>query len=206
MIARHPHIVLFQPEIPQNTGSIGRLAAGAGARLHLITPFGFSAADKNLRRAGLDYWPFLDLEIHDRLEEVLEQFPGRCLFFSKKAEQPYWQAPLERDVFIFGRETSGLPDELARRFPEAFYRIPMYHPGVRSHNLANAVSIVVYDYLRRIDRRREVRHAPGSQHPHVFSGRWRRHVSHGGAGFGGDRKSTRLNSSHIPLSRMPSSA
>ena len=145
------NIVLVHPEIPPNTGNVIRLAANTGCELHLIEPLGFSMEDKLLRRAGLDYWPFLDLEIHDRLEEVLEQFPGRCLFFSKKAEQPYWQAPLERDVFIFGRETSGLPDELARRFPEAFYRIPMYHPGVRSHNLANAVSIVVYDYLRRIE-------------------------------------------------------
>ena len=150
MIAGHPHIVLYQPEIPQNTGSIARLAAGSGSRLHLVPPFGFSADDKNLRRAGLDYWPFLDLEIHDSIEDVMQLFPGRCAFLSKKATQDYWDAPLERDVLIFGRETSGLPNELHRRFPEAFYRIPMYHPGVRSQNLANAVSVVVYERLRRL--------------------------------------------------------
>lgn len=150
MLAGHPHIVLFQPEIPQNTGSIARLAAGSGSRLHLIPPFGFSAADKNLRRAGLDYWPYLDLEIHDSLEDVFTLFPGRCVFLSKKATRDHWDIPLSRDVFIFGRETTGLPDDLHRRFPEAFYRIPMYHPGVRSQNLSNAVSVLVYDHIRRL--------------------------------------------------------
>jgi tRNA (cytidine/uridine-2'-O-)-methyltransferase len=149
VLAGHPHIVLFQPEIPQNTGSTARLAAGSGCRLHLVRPFGFSAADKNLRRAGLDYWPFLDLEIHDDLEEVIELFPGRCAFLSKKAERPYWEMPSTHDAFVFGRETTGLPAALHRRFPERFYQIPMYHPGVRSQNLSNAVAIVVYDRLRR---------------------------------------------------------
>ena len=153
MLAGHPHIVLFQPEIPQNTGSIGRLAAGTGSRLHLVRPFGFSASDKNLRRAGLDYWPFLDLEIHDDLEEVLALFPGRFVFLSKKARGPYWDIPAEKDVFIFGRETTGLPEALNERFPELFYQIPMYHPGVRSHNLANAVSAVIYDRLRHMHHR-----------------------------------------------------
>lgn len=151
MLAGHPHIVLYQPEIPQNTGSIARLAAGSGSRLHLVPPFGFSAADKNLRRAGLDYWPFLDLEIHDSLEDVFELFPNRCVFLSKKATKTYWEIPPERDVYVFGRETTGLPDELHRRFPEAFYRIPMYHPGVRSQNLSNAVSVLVYDHIRRLE-------------------------------------------------------
>ncbi len=155
MLAGHPHIILYQPEIPQNTGSIARLAAGAGCRLHLIRPFGFSAADRNLRRAGLDYWPFLDLEIHDDLDDVLALVPGRFAFFSKASERPYWDMPPELDACVFGRETSGLPASLRERFPERFYQIPMYHPGVRSHNLANAVAAVIYDRLRRL-------HAPSS--------------------------------------------
>jgi tRNA (cytidine/uridine-2'-O-)-methyltransferase len=150
VIKGHPHIGLFQPEIPQNTGSIARLAAGSGCRLHLVRPFGFSAADRNLRRAGLDYWPFLDLEIHDHIEDLLQQFPGRCVFLSKKAKQPYWAIPDSAELFVFGRETSGLPDSLFEAHGEHFYQIPMYHPGVRSQNLSNAVSIVIYDRLRRI--------------------------------------------------------
>lgn len=150
MLLGHPHIVLYQPEIPQNTGSIGRLAAGTGCRLHLVRPFGFSASDKNLRRAGLDYWPFLDLEIHDDLDEVLKLRAGKFAFLSKKAERSFWDMPPAIDTFVFGRETSGLPPVLAQRFPELFYQIPMYHAGVRSQNLANAVSVVVYDRLRRI--------------------------------------------------------
>ncbi|MCX6109620.1 MAG: tRNA (cytidine(34)-2'-O)-methyltransferase [Proteobacteria bacterium] len=150
MIKGHPHIGLFQPEIPQNTGSIARLAAGSGCRLHLVRPFGFSAADRNLRRAGLDYWPFLDLEIHDHIEDLLQQFPGRCVFLSKKAKQPYWAIPDSAELFVFGRETSGLPDTLFETHSEHFYQIPMFHPGVRSQNLSNAVSIVIYDRLRRM--------------------------------------------------------
>ena len=153
MLPHHPHIVLYQPEIPQNTGAAARLAAGSGSRLHLVQPFGFSVADKQLRRPGLDYWPFLDLEIHNDLEEVLALFPNRCVFLSKKAQRPYWEIPLERDVLVFGRETSGLPAELFQRFPEAFYQIPMYHAGVRSQNLANAVAVVAYDRIRRLAER-----------------------------------------------------
>lgn len=150
MIAKHPHICLFQPEIPQNTGSIGRLAAGAGCRLHLIRPFGFSTDDRNLRRAGLDYWPFLDLEIHDDLESLLAMFPGRVAFFSKKATKTYWDMPPTTDLFIFGRETSGLPDWVHQRYADDLYQIPMFHPGVRSQNLANSVSVIVYDRIRRL--------------------------------------------------------
>jgi len=150
VIAGHPHICLFQPEIPQNTGSIGRLAAGTGCRLHLIRPFGFSAADRNLRRAGLDYWPFLDLEIHDHIDEALSLFPGKCVFLSKKASKPYWDVPSEAQLFVFGRETSGLPSWLHERYAADFYQIPMYHPGVHSQNLSNAVSVVIYDRIRRL--------------------------------------------------------
>lgn len=150
MIVGHPQICLYQPEIPQNTGSIGRLAAGSGCRLHLIRPFGFTTDDRNLRRAGLDYWPYLDLEIHDDLETLLSLFPGRCAFLSKKATQSYWDMPAATELLVFGRETSGLPDWLHDRYPDHFFQIPMFHPDVRSQNLANAVSVVVHDRIRRI--------------------------------------------------------
>lgn len=143
MRKNHLRIGLFQPEIPQNTGNIARLVAATANRLCLIPPFGFATDDKQLRRAGLDYWPFLDLEIWDRLSDLLEEAP-RFAFFSKKAQKPYTELPKDVDCLIFGRETQGLPDSLFAAYPEQFYSIPMFHPGVRSLNLANAVSIVTY--------------------------------------------------------------
>ena len=140
MLKNHLQIALYQPEIPQNTGSIGRLAAGSGSRLHLIPPFGFNPDDKNLRRAGLDYWPYLDMEIHDSIEELLKLFPKKFAFI---------ETPIEVDLLIFGQETKGLPDSLREKYPEAFYEIPMFHPGVRSFNLANAVSIVLYHQMAK---------------------------------------------------------
>jgi tRNA (cytidine/uridine-2'-O-)-methyltransferase len=148
----HPHIALFEPEIPQNTGAVARLTAGAGARLHLIPPFGFATGDKQLRRPGLDYWPFVDIEVHDSLEALLALFPGRFAFLSKKAKATanIWDMPDDKQLIIFGRETSGLPAWVHARFAEDFYQIPMYHPGVRSQNLANSVAVVLYDRLRRL--------------------------------------------------------
>ncbi len=145
----HPQICLFQPEIPQNTGSIGRLAAGTASRLHLIKPFGFDMSDKNVRRAGLDYWPFLDLEIHDDLETLLARFPGKVAFFSKFATHDYTEIPTDTELLVFGRETSGLPDWVHTQYASQLYRIPLFHTEVRSLNLANAVSIGVYDLMRR---------------------------------------------------------
>lgn len=166
----HPHIVLYRPEIPQNTGNIGRLAAGAGCRLHLVKPFGFDSRDKNLRRAGLDYWPFLDLEIHQDMEEILRGFsPERLAFFSKKATKPYWEMPVSTDVFVFGQETKGLPSSLTEAYADQLYQIPMFHPGVRSHNLANAVSVIVYHRIVEIYGRKQHTNvlfpAPGHHDP-----------------------------------------
>jgi tRNA (cytidine/uridine-2'-O-)-methyltransferase len=149
MKSGHPQICLYQPEIPQNVGNIARVVAGTAARLHLVKPFGFSTNDRNLRRPGLDYWPFLDLEIHDSLDAVLELHLGRVAFLSKSAEKIYTDIPQETQLFVFGRETTGLPVELRRKFPDHFYRIPIFHEGVRSLNLANSVSIVIYDQLRK---------------------------------------------------------
>ncbi|NRA45129.1 MAG: tRNA (cytidine(34)-2'-O)-methyltransferase [Oligoflexales bacterium] len=150
MRVNYPQVCLFQPEIPQNTGTIGRLVAATQSRLHLVRPFGFSTEDKNLRRAGLDYWPYLDLEIHDSIQPLLDLFPTKKIaFFSKYGEKPYTQMDCEKDLLVFGRETSGLPDDLWNRYEECFYQIPMFHSEVRSLNLANSVSIVLYDQLHR---------------------------------------------------------
>jgi len=149
MLPSHPHICLYQPEIPQNTGNIGRLAAAMQCRLHLVRPFGFTTSDKNLRRAGLDYWPFLDLEIHENFDQVARLFPGRIAFLSKKSTRPYTEMPVSTELLVFGQETKGLPDFLWQEYPEMFYHVPMFHPGVRSLNLANAVSIVLFHQLHK---------------------------------------------------------
>ncbi len=145
----HPQICLYRPEIPQNTGNIGRLAAATACRLHLITPFGFSMDDKNVRRPGLDYWPFLDLEIHNSFEQLYDQVDGRVAFFSKFAQASYVEVPTDTEVLVFGQETAGFPKDFHHHHHNKMYKIPMFHDNVRSLNLANAVSIVVYDQLRQ---------------------------------------------------------
>ena len=148
MKENHLHICLYKPEIPQNTGNIGRLVAGTQCRLHLIRPFGFSTDDKNLRRAGLDYWPFLDLEIHDTFEEFLALFEkDEIAFFSKKSQKSYCEMSKKIKALVFGQETKGLPEKFHESYPDSFYTIPMFHEGVRSLNLANSVSIVSYHQL-----------------------------------------------------------
>lgn len=149
MLPGHLHICLFEPEIPQNAGSIGRLAAATQSRLHMVMPLGFSTSDKNLRRAGLDYWPFLDLEMHGDLRELIQPFQGRRAFFSKFATRTYTAMPLEVDFLIFGRETSGLPAWVHAEHQQEMYAFPMFHEGVRSINLANAVSVAVYHQMGR---------------------------------------------------------
>jgi len=144
----HLHICLFQPEIPQNTGNIARLTAATGCRLHLILPLGFNTEEKQLRRPGLDYWPYLDLEIHDSFEDFCKTVnPQKMAFFSAKATQSYQTISPEVDVLIFGRETSGLPPELRERYAKQLYKIPIFHPKVRSLNLANCVALTVYHQL-----------------------------------------------------------
>jgi tRNA (cytidine/uridine-2'-O-)-methyltransferase len=144
----HIHICLYKPEIPQNTGNIGRLVAATQCRLHLIRPFGFSTDDKNLRRAGLDYWPFLDLEIHDTFEDFMSLFKkDEVAFFSKLATKSYVEMPKKIRALVFGQETKGFPEDFHKKYGEYLYKIPMFHDGVRSLNLANSVSIVTYHKL-----------------------------------------------------------
>lgn len=149
------HVVLVRPEIPQNTGSIGRLTAATKARLHLVGPLGFSLEDRYLKRAGLDYWPFIDLRTYSHWEEfdAIHRTAAAANFkyFSARAERSYIDAEYRRgDFLVFGSETKGLGADFLRPRKEAAYRIPIFEPGVRSLNLANAVSIVLYEALRQI--------------------------------------------------------
>jgi len=148
------HVVLFQPEIPPNTGSVARLCAATLTPLHLIEPLGFKIDDKHLKRAGLDYWEFVDLRVYNSWERFLEVNSGKRLwYFSKKAARPYTQARFaEDDYLVFGPETRGLPEEWLALNAECALRIPMQGTGVRSLNLSNAVSVVLYEGLRQLGK------------------------------------------------------
>ena len=145
------NIVLFSPEIPQNTGTIGRLAVSTNSKLHLIEPLGFSLEDKFLKRAGLDYWQFLNPSIYKDWEDFLnQQKPERMFFISTHGRKDFFDVEFrEGDYLVFGRESAGLPDEFHQRYPEQFCRIPMPGEFNRSLNLANAASIVLYEAMRQ---------------------------------------------------------
>ena len=147
-------VVLYQPEIPPNTGSIARLCAATLTPLHLIEPLGFSIDDKHLKRAGLDYWEFVDLHVHRSWQHFLDAAaPQQLLFFSKRATQSYSARPYsDNDFLVFGPETRGLPQEFIDRDPERALRIPMLGTGVRSLNLSNAVAIALYEGLRQLGK------------------------------------------------------
>lgn len=148
------HVVLYQPEIPPNTGSIARLCAATNTPLHLIAPLGFKIDDKHLKRAGLDYWKYVEVRLHASWEDFVRQEQGkRFLLFSKRAKQSYTKAAYkEEDFLVFGPETRGLPQDLLEAHKERAYRIPMMGHGVRSLNLSNAVSIVLYEALRQLGK------------------------------------------------------
>ena len=145
------HIVLVRPEIPQNTGSIARLAAATRTRLHLVGPLGFSLEDRYLKRAGLDYWPLVDLRTYRDWDEFVREYPAPpAKIFSARAEKSYLAATYARgDFLMFGSETKGLGREFIAERADCAYRIPIFEPGVRSLNLSNAVSIVVYEAMRQ---------------------------------------------------------
>ncbi|NDL66759.1 tRNA (cytidine(34)-2'-O)-methyltransferase [Anaerotalea alkaliphila] len=144
------HIVLLEPEIPQNTGNIGRTCVATGSSLHLIKPLGFSLDEKSLKRSGLDYWKLLDLHVYEDFNDFLSRNPqARIHMATTKATNTYADvAYRESDFLMFGRESSGIPEEILLGNKENCIRIPML-PSIRSLNLSNAVSIVVYEALRQ---------------------------------------------------------
>ena len=148
------HVVLVHPEIHWNTGNAGRTCLAVGATLHLIEPLGFSLDDRQVKRAGLDYWEFVDLRLWpdwDTFERVLPTL-GAPFFFSTSAARSIWDAPLGGDddvVLVFGRETGGLPDDLHERYRDRFVTMPIASPHVRSLNLSTTVGIAAYEVLRQ---------------------------------------------------------
>jgi len=146
------NIVLFQPEIPQNTGNIGRTCVLTDCKLHLIKPLGFSLEEKQLKRAGLDYWPYLDLELYDSYEELREKYKDSTFYFSTtKASNFYTDVKYkEGDFIVFGRESSGLPGIVRDSDPNRCIKVPMISSTTRSLNLSNTVAIVAYEALRQI--------------------------------------------------------
>jgi tRNA (cytidine/uridine-2'-O-)-methyltransferase len=147
------NIVLIEPEIPNNTGNIGRLALGTGSTLHLVKPFGFELSDKRLKRAGLDYWQHLDVHIYENKEEFFDKFKNaEMVFFTAKASKPHWEIHYKKDMFlVFGKESVGLPLSLLESTNHQTAKIPLYSPQIRSLNLANAVGISIYEGLRQLN-------------------------------------------------------
>ncbi len=147
---RKINVVLYNPEIPQNTGNISRTCAVTGAALHIIRPTGFEISDRTLKRAGLDYWDKLDITYYDSLDEFFAKNQGAELYyFSAHAERYYHEVEYPEGVFlVFGKETAGLPRELIEANPERSVRMPML-PTLRCLNLSNAVAIAVYEALRQ---------------------------------------------------------
>ena len=145
------HIVLVEPQIPQNTGNIARTCACTGAALHLVKPMGFTVSDAKLKRAGLDYWNKLDIRYHNSLQDFLALPPGPCFFFTTKAPRRYSDVAYPPGCcLVFGREDAGLPESLLRAYPESLVRLPM-RGSLRSLNLSNTVAVGVYEALRQWD-------------------------------------------------------
>ncbi|HIE44905.1 MAG TPA: tRNA (cytidine(34)-2'-O)-methyltransferase [Flavobacteriaceae bacterium] len=146
------NIVLIEPEIHTNTGNIGRLSLATGSTLHLVKPFGFELTDKRLKRAGLDYWKHINVFVYDDLKEFyLKNKDKQMVYFSSHAKNTHWSIKYENDLFlVFGKESSGLSDEILNKNDKNCYKIPLFSDKIRSLNLANSVSIVVYEGLKNI--------------------------------------------------------
>jgi len=146
------NIVLYEPEIPENTGNIGRTCVATGTRLHLIEPMGFRLDEKSVKRAGLDYWKDLDVTVYENYPDFLERNPGAVVYMaSTKAQHVYSEVRYEVDSFLmFGKESAGIPEEILVEHRERTVRIPM-NPEIRSLNLANSVAVVLYEALRQQD-------------------------------------------------------
>jgi tRNA (cytidine/uridine-2'-O-)-methyltransferase len=148
------HVVLVHPEIHWNTGNAGRTCLATGATLHLVEPLGFSLDERQLKRAGLDYWPHVDLRVWPDWSAFERQLPvlGDPYLFSTRATRLLWDAPLGLSrgvVLIFGRETGGLPGDIHDRYHDRFYTMPILSPRVRSLNLSSSVAIAAYEVLRQ---------------------------------------------------------
>jgi tRNA (cytidine/uridine-2'-O-)-methyltransferase len=160
VVRPHFRVVLHEPEIPNNTGNIGRTCVATGSSLHLVHPLGFETDEKACRRAGLDYWPRLGVREHANWESCVASLngaaPARLWLLSTRSERCLWDADFQMgDVLVFGRESKGLPDELLERYPDRGLRLPMM-PGERSLNLASAVCTVLYEGLRQLVGRGDV--------------------------------------------------
>jgi len=146
------NIVLIEPEIPTNTGNIGRLSLASGSSLHLVKPFGFELNDKRLKRAGLDYWKHISINIYENIEDFYLRNKGAdMVYFSSSATKNYTSINFQDNMFfLFGKESVGLSKEIISNNIDKLYKIPIYTKYVRSLNLANAVSIVVYEAIRNL--------------------------------------------------------
>lgn len=149
------HIVLVEPEIPPNTGNIARSCAATGSVLHLVKPLGFSIDDRALKRAGLDYWPFVKLEVHESLDQFLQQYAerrDRMFLATTKGAKYYTETAFhDEDMILFGRETAGLPRDFIEQNKERSIRIPLSEDTrLRSLNLANSVNIILFEALRQM--------------------------------------------------------
>ena len=146
------NIVLIEPEIPNNTGNIGRLVLASGSNLHLVKPFGFEIDDTRLKRAGLDYSQHLNVNVYESIDEFFSKNKGKnMVFLSSHGKKPHWSIQFEDNMFlIFGKESVGLPKSLLEKHADKLYKIPLFSKHVRSLNLANAVSIVVYEGLKQL--------------------------------------------------------
>ena len=144
------NIVLFEPEIPANTGNIGRTCVATGTRLHLIEPLGFRLNEKSIKRAGMDYWEHLDVTRYINFEEFLEKNPGAKIYMATtKGQHVYTEVNYEPDCYImFGKESAGIPEEILVNHPDTCIRIPMLSE-IRSLNLSNSVAVVLYEALRQ---------------------------------------------------------
>lgn len=147
------HIVFVEPEIPPNTGNIARTCAATNSVLHLVEPLGFTISDKAVRRAGLDYWPYVDLHVHESLEAFLNEYRDRRMFLASTKGGHYYtqQQYMDEDMFLFGRETRGLPRDLIEARRDQVIRIPMSsNTRLRSLNLANSANIILFEALRQV--------------------------------------------------------
>ena len=148
------HIVLVEPEIPPNTGNIARTAAATDSVLHLVKPLGFSIDDRSLKRAGLDYWPYVKLEVHESLDEFMEEYGDRRMWLTTtKGGQNYTDVEYkDEDMILFGRETAGLPRDFIAAHQDQAVRIPMSaNTRLRSFNLSNSVIVVLFEALRQLE-------------------------------------------------------